>query len=648
MQPTTIIVGTAGHVDHGKSALIRALTGVETDRLPEEKARGISIDIGFASFGLPSGRRVGIVDVPGHERFIKNMLAGASGIDLVLLIVAADEGIMPQTREHFDILRLLGVRKGIVVITKRDLVDDEWLELVKEEVADLVEGTFLQDAPVIPVSSVTRAGLPELIAAIDEAVATTETKDAYAPTRLPIDRVFTVPGFGTVVTGTLVAGRITIDDRLELLPDDIEVRVRQVQVHGEQVREARAGQRVAVNLAGIDRETVIRGDVLAALGSLSPTTIFGARLHMLADARRPLADGARIHLHVGTAEVLARVFCLDRESLGPGDEALVRIKTEEPVVIGRGDRYIIRSYSPMLTLGGGEIVEPHLGEQVRRRRDALADLTTKEKGTPADLLLAAARRLGLGPSTAKDLARDAGLTVEAAQSELTGLIERGELIALGTGGLYATRHDIAAAREQVEAALAEFHRRYPLRRGLPKEELRTRALKGLDARAFAGLLSELVNQGSITVDQDRAALAGRTVQLSPAQETAHAAIAASFRSGGFAPPEVATALATAPGSEQLKNELLLLLTEEGTLVRLAEGIFIHRDVLSEAREKVKAELKTNGRITVATFRDLVGTSRKFALPILERFDAETLTRRVGDERLPGPQFVAEQRQAKSE
>lgn len=639
MQPTTIIVGTAGHVDHGKTALIRALTGVETDRLPEEKERGISIDIGFASFALPSGRRVGIVDVPGHERFIKNMLAGASGIDLVLLVIAADEGIMPQTREHFDILRLLGLKKGIVVITKRDLVDDEWLGLVQDEIATYVKGTFLEGAPVVPVSSVTRQGLPELAATIDRIAAETEAKDASAPARLPVDRVFTVAGFGTVITGTLVAGRVAVDDRLELLPADSEVRVRQVQVHGQTVSEAKAGQRVALNLAGIDRETVQRGNVLAAPGSLAPTTIFGAKLRVLSDAMRPVADGARIHLHVGTAEVLARVFCLDRDALGPGDEALIRVKTEEPVVVGRGDRYIIRSYSPMVTIGGGEVIEPHLGESVRRRRDALADLTAKEAGTPADLIMSAARHRGLAPIAAKDLARDAGLAADAAQREIDGLVAGGDLLALDTGGFLLARQTVAAAREQVDAALADFHRRYPLRRGMAKEELRTRALKGIDGRVYAGLLAVLVGQGAIAVEQDRVAVAGHAVKLSPEQERAKHDIEARFQAGRYAPPDVATALAGIALSDAVKAELLLLLSEEGGIIRLADDIYVHRDTLADARAKVRAALLEAGRITVATFRDMVGTSRKFALPLLERFDAEGLTRRAADERVAGPTFT---------
>lgn len=641
MQPTTIIVGTAGHVDHGKTALIRALTGVDTDRLPEEKERGISIDLGFAGFTLPSGRRVGIVDVPGHERFIKNMLAGASGIDLVLLVIAADEGIMPQTREHFDILRLLGVKKGIIVITKCDLVDEEWLGLVRDEIAEFVKGTFLAGAPVVPVSSVTRQGLAELAATIDRVCTETEAKDASAPARLPIDKIFTIAGFGTVVTGTLVAGRVAVDDRLELLPQEIPVRVRHVQVHGEFVREARAGQRVALNLAGVEREAVRRGDVLAAPGSLAPTGIFGARLRVLPSAMRPLADGGRVHLHVGTAEVLARVYCLDRDALGPGDEALVRIKTEEPVVVGRGDRYIIRSYSPMVTIGGGEVIEPHLGEHARRRRDALADLAAKERGTPGDLLLAAARKRGLAPTTLKDLARDAGLALEAAQREVAGLLERGELVALEPGGFLAARQSVAGAREQVEASLAEFHRRYPLRRGMAKEELRTRALGGIDGRVYAGLLAELARQGAVVVEQDRVAAAGHTVRLSPEQARAKDEIEGRFRAGRFAPPEVAAALAGVPGSEAVKSELLLLLVEEGALARLADDIYIHRDALAEARAKVKEVLRQEGKITVAAFRDLIGTSRKFALPLLERFDAEGLTRRAGDERVPGPAFAAE-------
>jgi selenocysteine-specific elongation factor len=628
-----LIIGTAGHVDHGKSALVRALTGVETDRFPEERARGISIDIGFAHFTLPSGRRAAIIDVPGHERFIKNMLAGATGVDLVLLVVAADEGVMPQTREHLAILQLLGLKKGLVVLTKADLVDQEMLELVELDVAEAVAGTFLEGAPTLAVSSVTGQGLPELTALLDQLLTETEAKDVTAFARLPIDRVFTRPGFGTVVTGTLVGGVIREGDALEVLPVGKPVRVRGLQVHGAKVERAEAGQRVAVNLAGIDRDEVERGDVLAAPGALRPTTSFAARLSLTVDGPEQLKHGTRVHLHTGTTEVLARVLLLEGESLPAGREAYVQIKSEAPVVVGRGDRFIIRSYSPVHTIGGGGVIEPHAAYKKSQAAAAVAELQAKESGGLASVIEQALLAAGIQPLTLAELAKRTGAPPEALAAELAGMTGGAvpaTVIALD-GGLLLHRRSWAQFIAKARAELEAYAKQYPLRLGLPKEELRRRL--GLGAKEMGALLERAVASQEFGLVRDRVTLPGRL----PEPNSGQAKIADSVRrlvtEAGFQPPSGEEIRAAVTGRDL--EEVLLYLIESGEIVRIGE-FFIARGALDQVAALTRAHLRAEGRLTVAAFRDLLQTSRKYALPLLEWLDEAKITRRVGEERVLGP------------
>jgi len=624
-----LIIGTAGHVDHGKSALIRALTGVDTDRFPEEKERGISIDIGFAQFILPSGRRAAVIDVPGHERFIKNMLAGITGIDLVLLVVAADEGVMPQTREHLDILRILEIKHGLIVLTKKDLVDAEMLELVTEDVRDAVKGTFLEQAPVLAVSSVTGEGLPELVALLDKLLETTEPKDVTAFVRLPVDRSFVRPGFGTVVTGTLVGGTINEGDRLELLPLGVEVRVRGLQVHGEKTARAEAGQRVAVNLAGIERSDVRRGHVLCAPGFLKATQSFAARLHVLESWPKALKHGTRVHVHTGTSEVLGRVVLLQGESLEPGATAYVQIKTEEPLVVGRGDHYVIRSYSPVHTMGGGVVVEPHANYKRSQAEQAIAELKVKESGGTGGVLTETLLRAGMQPLSIAELAKRSGVPPEVIQAELPGIRQdvrllEGDLLIHRRGfGLF-----VQAVREQLEA----YYRQFPLRSGLPKEEVRRKL--GISGKEFAALLSAAEAGAELAVVRDRVALPGRTPVLTPAQERLAEALRQEIARAQFSPPSVAELRERAKPKEA--DELLVYLTEQGHVVRVGEDLMISTQVIEEGARRTREYLKAHGKISVAEFRDLLGTTRKYALPLLEWMDEQRITRRMGDERLPGP------------
>lgn len=621
-----LIAGTAGHVDHGKTALVKALTGEDTDRLPEEKRRGISIDLGFASFRLPGGREVSLVDVPGHERFIRNMVAGAAGMDLVLLVVAADEGVMPQTREHLDILELLGVRSGAVVITKIDLVESEWLELVSDEVRAAVAGTFLDGAPVVPVSSVTGEGLEALRAVLERLAGAARPKDPRGPARLPVDRAFTVPGFGTVVTGTLYSGTVAVEDRLELLPARRAVRVRGVQVHGRRAERAAAGQRVALNLAGVEREEVRRGDVLVTPGALEPVSAFAARLRLLPGAPGPLRSGDRVHLHTGTAEVLARVLLLDREALAPGDACFVQVKAESPLAVGRGDRYIIRSYSPVVTVGGGAVLETARRFK-RHHPGGLEALRVLEAGEPREIVAAALAEDR--PLSVPEVARRAGLPPEETAGVLGELAAAGRAVLLSGGeyALGAEAYRILTAR--VSALLLDFHRRFPLRRGRPREEVRA-LWPALDVRASNALLERLEADGVVRLEQDVAALAGHRPSLTEADERALRALEAAYREAGLSPPapaDVAAALGIADPGEFL-NRLL----DTGVLVKAGEDLYFHRDALAAAAQAVRRHLEARGSMTMAEMRDLLGTTRKYAVPLGEYFDRIRLTRRTGDAR----------------
>lgn len=629
-----LIIGTAGHVDHGKTALIRALTGVETDRLPEEKARGISIDIGFAHFTLPSGRRAGVIDVPGHEKFIRNMLAGITGIDLVLLVVAADEGVMPQTREHLDILRLLDIKQGAIVLTKRDLVDDDLLELVQEDVAQAVQGTFLAGAPMVAVSSVTGAGLPELRALLDTMLEGAAAKDATGFARLPIDRSFTRAGFGTVVTGTLVGGKLRVGDKLDLLPAGLEARVRGLQVHGDAVEEARAGQRVAVNVAGVERAEVRRGDVLATPGALRATDRFAGRLQVLPTWEKGLPHGTRVHLHIGAAEAIGRVSLLEGEHIEPGQSALVQIKLETPVVVGRGDALVVRSYSPVHTLGGGRVIEPH-AHYKRNSEAARSELTAKEGGGTAGVLAAALAASGAMPLRIPELSQASGVPPEVVADELPTLLESGDVLSL-EAGLYLHRRGLGSFADLATAELTRYQQQYPLRTGMPKEELRKRVLPKTDLRAFDAVLREAIAHGEL-------AQTGNTIHrpdwqppFSPAQTALLTELKTAVSAGGFAPPTLAELKSQAKGPAGKDfDELVLHLVDQGEWVRLQPELVLAADVARDAKERVRAHLKAHGKITVAEIRDLLGTSRKFALPLAEWFDQEKLTRRLGDERVLG-------------
>jgi selenocysteine-specific elongation factor len=625
------IIGTAGHVDHGKTSLIRALTGAETDRLREEQERGMSIDLGFADFTLPSGRHAGVIDVPGHERFLKNMLAGAGGIDLVILVIAADEGVMPQTREHLDILSILQTRKGVIALTKADMVDEEWLELVQEDVRSALKGTFLADAPLVPVSSTTGAGIPELKQVLDRLADEVPTRTIVGPWRLPIDRVFTIRGFGRVATGTLIAGVARVGDRVEILPRKTETRIRNLQVHGAGVAFAEAGTRVAMNLAGLEVEDVERGDVAASPGVYTPTIALDARLDVLESCPREVKNRSRVRVYLGTAEVLARLNLLDAEVLEPGDSGLVQLRLESPTIAAKGDRYVLRFYSPMETIGGGSIVDP---APVRHRRfDAgvLANLAVKERGTPDELVAEAVQRSGLTPIAPPALALQLGMPAEEVRTHLESLKQRGELVAL-EGETVLHRHRLDAAEHQVASTLAEYHAAQPLRTGMSREELRSRLSRQMEPKSFTMVLGRLEAEGRVIAEGGRVRLADHAPRYTPEQQAIVEALESGLLKDPFNAPFYEDLRAAASLPPKPAQEIWDALIDNGVVVRISADVFLHRQAVDQAIERVRAYLKEHGQMTAAQFRDMLGTSRKYAVPLMEYLDAQRVTRRLGDVR----------------
>lgn len=631
-----VIIGTAGHVDHGKSLLIKSLTGIETDRLREEKERGISIELGFASLTLPSGRRAGIVDVPGHERFIKNMLAGVGGIDLVLLVIAADEGVMPQTREHFDILQLLQVKSGIVVITKTDLVDPDWLDLVKEEVREFLEGTTLENAPLIPVSSITKEGIDQLIQTIDELVEGVEERPAVGQVRLPVDRVFSVTGFGTVVTGTMVSGKLSAGDEVVIMPTKITSRVRGLQVHSNKVDSARAGQRVAVNLTGVEVEEIERGNVVSSMGALTPSYRLDAKMHLLNNAEKPLQHRARIRLHIGTDEILGRIILLDRDELLPGDDAYVQFHLEETAVAGKGDRFVIRTYSPMHTIGGGAVIDAAPKRHKRFKPEVIEELATKEKGTPEELVLQylAGEQV---PATIADMVDGTKLSTEQTEKALHKLAEQNSVKLINSDGktlaVYTNRYLHWSG--EITGNVEEYHKKYPLREGYPKEELRSRMFSKQSTKVFQTLLQALHHEGVINLHPQTVSLPGFTGEPTGRAGAVLKQMEDLLTDNGFQPPSWKEVLKQVGLTPEQGQEYLAHLIRVDKVRKITEDIYFHTKTLDLAREKIVAYLRKHESISVGQTRDLLQTSRKYSMPLLEYFDRERITRRVGDDRVLG-------------
>ena len=626
-----VVVGTAGHIDHGKTSLVKALTGTDTDRLPEEKARGITIDLGFAFMEAPGGIVIEIVDVPGHERFVRNMLAGAGGIDLALLVVAADEGVMPQTREHLAICQLLRIKSGLVVLSKADLAEPDWIELVRDDVRRAVEGTFLAGRPVLPVSVKTGEGLPELRAALAELAREVPVKDADRTARLPIDRVFTVKGFGTVVTGTLVAGRLAVDERVEVYPRGVQSKVRGLQVHGHAVAQAVAGQRTAVNLQGVERAAIERGDVLAPAGSLMATVMLDGTLELLEDAPRPLKTRDRIRFHAGTQEVMARVLPVERTELEPGQSGHARFRLEAPLVVLPGDRFVVRSYSPIVTIGGGTILDIAPPRFKRKGPALAAHLELLDTGDPAQVLEEHLKHAGAAGARAADLRARTPFGPDELRRLLDSLQEAGRIIAVDREW-YLHRDASDRLRSQTLGVLEAFHGENPLRTGISREELRSR-VGNAQERVFAQLLGTLEAEGLVHSERDQVRLAAHAIRLSPEQQRVVTGLEADFRTAAAAPPSPEEALARLGVKGTEKHELFQILVADRTLLRVRESLFFHAEALRSIQEQLVALLRQKKEIGPADFKDLFGVSRKYAIPLMEYFDAQRVTMRVGERRV---------------
>jgi selenocysteine-specific elongation factor len=637
--PRRLVVGTAGHIDHGKSLLVRSLTGTDPDRLKEEKERGITIDLGFAHLDLPDGTQVGFVDVPGHERFVRNMLAGVGGIDLVLLVVAADESIKPQTREHFQICRLLGIPRGIVVLTKSDLVDGEVLELVRMELRELLAGSFLEAAPIVPVSSRTGAGLEELKAALVSVSSEIPERPGGRVFRLPVDRAFSIRGFGTVVTGTLISGAVAVGDEVELLPSGNRARVRGLEVFGEACREATSGQRTAVNLHGLEPSAILRGDLLAPPGVFLPTRLLNVKLETI-EAEGGLEDLAPIRFHHLATEVMGRLRLSGAKRLEPGSSGFAQIRLSRMVAALPGDRFILRRPSPAATVGGGVILD-HLPRKLRppdaaalQRR--LESLESPDSTVRLQELIRGAGRGGLDLSA---LRGRSGWQFEALLAALAPLVQgRSVIQAPGEPPRYLDAAVLEASLEEMIQLVETFHRNQPLQVGLPKEELRSRLFRREPAEVFRFFLEEAVRREKLRVDLDRVALAGHRVELQGEEAGASRQIEETYRKAGLNPPEMEQIMAELSLSRAKLESLYFLLLKQGRLIRIKEGRVFHAEALEALKRKLWEYRRTSELMDVSTFKDLSGTTRKNAIPLLEHLDAIRVTRRDGNHRriMPPP------------
>ena len=628
-----IIIGTAGHIDHGKTTLIKALTGCNTDRWKEEQERGITIDLGFAFFDLPNGDRAGIVDVPGHEKFIHNMVAGVVGMDMVLLVIAADEGIMPQTKEHMDILHLLGIQKCIVVLNKMDLVDPEWLELMEEEVRDQLQDTFLKDAPVVKVSSVTGEGLKELT---DEIVkmetSEVQEKEIHTIPRLPIDRVFTISGFGTIVTGTLISGIIRKDDTLQLYPWNAPCKVRNIQVHGKNVDECSAGQRVAVNLTGIKKEDISRGDVLASPNSMKGTTLLDVKLKILKDSNRIVKNRSRLHLFTGTSEVLCRAILLDRDELKAGEECFAQLRLEQELALRKGDRFVVRFYSPMETIGGGEVLEPNPKAKRRFKEAALEELRRKEAGSSVDVVQMHVKSHRDTLITITELAKLTALSEEEIRQDVSELEDGSEALVfpMKKDTYVWMRDDELYLQDQIKAELKKYHHKFPYRHGIKKAEIQTKYMKKIKPVVAAKIFEHWETEESIISSGEYLHLPEFEILKDARYEGCRKLLLNSFEKAEY---QFVKLSETGVEKEyaDMAEDILLLLREENQVVRLSEDAYTVKPLLEMAAEKIREVVHQQPVITISEVRDLFSTSRKNAKLILEYTDGQRITRNTGAE-----------------
>ena len=630
-----VILGTAGHIDHGKTSLIRALTGIDTDRLKEEKLRGITIELGFAYADLPGGERLGIVDVPGHERFVRHMVAGATGIDMVALVIAADEGVMPQTREHMEICQLLRVRKGLVVLTKIDLVDDpEWLEMVKEDVSEFLKGTFLEGAQIIPVSAATGEGIEELKGALMQLVAETEPRSSDGPFRLSVDRVFSMRGFGTVVTGTSISGKLHIGDSVVVYPSGHKTKVRGMQVHNQEVQEVLPGQRTAINLQSTERALIQRGDVVAAPGALVTSHMADVHLEMLSSAPRTLKNRAKIRFHTGTSEHLATLVLLDREGLEPGQSAFAQVRLDQPVALLRGDRFVLRSYSPVQTIGGGTVLHPaphkHKG---REKLEAARELQTLLVGDEPSIILWHVKDATYAGVTEEELRIRSNVPPKMLEKTLQQFVSQKKVLIYDKDNRRLIHPEtLEDLKRAVLEALESYHKRFPLKTGMLKEELAAQLPKMVDTKLYNYVLRQLTAEELIVQEMEWVRLLSHKVDLTKDEEIIREKIEKAYCESGLQPPFFREVASTLPGIPRQHQDVLEWMFSQGILVKVKEDLYFHAEALEDLKRKLVSFLKEHEEISTPQFKEMTQASRKYTIPLLEYLDTQRITIRIGDMR----------------
>ncbi|MDW7772497.1 MAG: selenocysteine-specific translation elongation factor [Desulfobulbaceae bacterium] len=634
-----IILGTAGHVDHGKTSLIKALTGIDTDRLKEEKQRGITIELGFAYLDLPCGHRIGIVDVPGHEKFVRNMVAGAAGMDLVAFIIAADEGIMQQTREHFEICRLLGIRDGIIILTKIDMVEEEWLEMVEEDVRDFFRGSFLENAPILKVSSITGTGIDEVVQVLDRKISALTFHEEFGPFRLAVDRIFSMKGFGTVITGSSLSGRIGVGDDIEFYPAMNKAKIRGIQVHSRDVDVVEAGHRTAINLQGIEKHEINRGDIAATPDSLTNSTLLDADFHYLDSNPKNLKNRTQVRVHVGTREITGRIVMLEVDEVEPGDDINIQLLLQEPVAVWPGDRYVLRSYSPVRTIGGGTILN---NAPLKRKRATVADreknrgiFSIYREGSLEDKMLLFLEEAGLNGLTQDQLSTRLGLFGNKLKKQLQLPISAGKILVVDSD-----RQKMVAApifqklTDLILETLERYHKEFPLKSGLMKEELRSTLKPPVDQKIFQYALGSLVKQKSIVQDQAEVRLADFKVVLQVDEKALKQEIIDMYRQTPLQPPnykDVLSAMHAYPESQI--RQVFDLLLKENKLTKISESLYFLTGELDGLADKLGKYIQANGEIDAQGFKELSGLTRKYSIPLLEYFDKIKLTIRIGDKRI---------------
>ncbi len=626
-----VILGTAGHIDHGKTSLIKAVTGINTDRLKEEKLRGITIELGFAWLKLPSGQSVGIVDVPGHEKFVKNMVAGATGIDLVALIIAADEGVMPQTREHLDICKLLGIKHGMVVVTKIDMVEEEWLELVTDDLKSFLEGSFLEGAPVVRVSSVTGQGIDEFVNVLEGLCQGIPERSASGLFRLPVDRVFSMKGFGTVITGSLMSGRISVGETIMVYPSGIQSKVRGIQIHGQTAEEATAGVRTAINFQGLDRTSINRGDVLARVNTLKPSYMVDVVLNFLGFGKKPFKNRTKVRFYTGSSEIEGNIILMDRDELKAGEQVLAQLRLETPVSLQRDDRFVIRSYSPVKTIAGGYVIDPIPAKHKRFKEDVIAHLKYLAESDQSELVSYQAQASGLHGVSFADLVIMTNMSEKGLEQELRNLLSKKIVLQMDRDKrLFLHGRVFDELQQNALGILKAFHKENPLKPGMIKEVFKSKLSKTLGFHGFSLLVQTLTKLELVVQEKELIRLAGHKIALEADQKEIRRKIHKAYLDGGLQPPyfkELITSIGQNAGN---MKDVLGHLVKEGLLIKVKEDLYFDSVPIKSLKEKVVDFLRANGELTTPQFKEIAGVSRKYMIPLIEYFDDTKLTIRVGD------------------